>query len=109
MKTKRTRKTCPISIYKSGPNGRSKATEKLSTFDVFNEESYQVRMLATTILGRLAIKNNDALCFLKQQISTDKNWQLQEILAKAFDGVCKYRGYEASLPLITITALLIEH
>lgn len=52
-------------------------------------------MLATTILGRLAIKNNDVLCFLKKQISTDKNWQVQEMLAKAFDGVCKYRGYEA--------------
>lgn len=77
--------------------------------DTFKQESYQVRMLATTILGRLAIKNNDMLCFLKKQISTDKNWQVQEMLAKAFDGVCKYRGYEVSLPLIKITALSIEH
>ena len=57
-------------------------------------------MLATTILGRLATTNNDALRFLKEQVSTDENWRVQEMLAKAFDEVCKHRGYEASLPLI---------
>ena len=57
-------------------------------------------MLATTILGRLATMNNDALCFLKEQVSTDENWRVQEMLAKAFDEICKHRGYEASLPLI---------
>ena len=68
--------------------------------ELFKHEAYQARMLATTILGRLAITNNDALCFLKEQVSTDDNWRVQEMLAKAFDEVCKYRGYEASLPLI---------
>ena len=57
-------------------------------------------MLATTILGRLATEDDNALCFLKEQISTDKNWRVQEMLAKAFDEVCKHKGYEASLPLI---------
>lgn len=57
-------------------------------------------MLATTILGRLATTNNDALRFLKEQVSTDENWCVQEMLAKAFDEVCKHSGYEASLPLI---------
>ena len=68
--------------------------------ELFKHEAYQARMLATTILGRLAATNNDALCFLKEQVSTDKNWRVQEILAKAFDEVCKHRGYEVSLPLI---------
>lgn len=67
---------------------------------LFEHETYQVRMLVTTILGRLAITNNDALCLLKARVSTDKNWRVQEMLAKAFDEVCKLRGYEASLPLI---------
>ena len=67
---------------------------------LFEHEAYQARMLATTILGRLAITNNEALCFLKEQISTDENWRVQEMLAKAFDEICKHRGYEASLPLI---------
>ena len=68
--------------------------------DTFKQESYQVRMLATTILGRLATTDNEALCFLQEQVSTDENWRVQEMLAKAFDELCKYRGYEASLPLI---------
>lgn len=67
---------------------------------LFEHEAYQARMLATTILGRLATEDNSALRFLKQRISTDKNWRVQEMLAKAFDEVCKHRGYEASLPLI---------
>ena len=68
--------------------------------ELFKHEAYQTRMLATTILGRLATANNDALHFLKEQVSTDENWRVQEMLAKAFDEVCKYRGYEASLSLI---------
>ncbi|WP_296095121.1 DNA alkylation repair protein [Alloprevotella tannerae] len=68
--------------------------------DLFKHKAYQARMLATTILGRLAAEDNNALCFLKERISTDDNWRVQEMLAKAFDEVCKYRGYEISLPLI---------
>ena len=68
--------------------------------ELFEHEAYQARMLAITILGRLATANNDALHFLKEQVSTDKNWRVQEMLAKAFDEVCKHRGYEVSLPLI---------
>lgn len=63
-------------------------------------EAYQARMLATTILGRLAITNNDALYFLKEEVSNDENWCVQEMLAKAFDEVCKHIGYEVSFPLI---------
>ena len=57
-------------------------------------------MLATTMLGRLANEDNNALCFLKEQVSKDCNWRVQEMLAKAFDEVCRRRGYEKSLPLI---------
>lgn len=67
---------------------------------LFEHEAYQARMLATTILGKLATEDNIALCFLKERISTDENWRVQEMLAKVFDEVCKHRGYEASLPLI---------
>ena len=57
-------------------------------------------MLAATILGRLATEDNNALRFLKERVSTDENWRVQEMLAKAFDEVCRHRGYEVSLPLI---------
>ena len=68
--------------------------------ELFKHKAYQARMLATMILGRLATEDNNALCFLKERISTDENWRVQEMLAKAFDEVCKHRGYEMSLPLI---------
>ena len=68
--------------------------------ELLKYEAYQARMLAATILGRLATEDNNALCFLKKRISTDENWRVQEMLAKAFDEVCKHRGYEVSLPLI---------
>ena len=68
--------------------------------ELLKREAYQARMLATTILGRLATEDNNALRFLKERVSTDENWHVQEMLAKAFDEVCKHRGYEVSLPLI---------
>ena len=68
--------------------------------ELLKHEAYQARMLATTILGRLATEDNNALCFLKEQVSTDENWRVQEMVAKAFDEVCKHRGYETSLALI---------
>lgn len=68
--------------------------------DLFKHEAYQARMLATTLFGLLAVENDNALRFLKEQVSTDENWRVQEMLAKAFDEICKHRGYDASLPLI---------
>lgn len=68
--------------------------------ELFKHDAYQVRMLATTILGRLAYEERDALIFLKDKVSRDENWRVQEMLAKAFDEVCRYRGYGASLSLI---------
>ena len=70
------------------------------SLQLFEHEAYQARMLATVIGGRLAVDNDDALRFLKERVSTDDNWRVQEMLAKAFDKVCRSRGYEASLPLI---------
>ena len=87
-----------------GADGILSAYSKEQCFDfaleLFKHKAYQARMLATTILGRLATEDNNALCFLKERISTDENWRVQEMLAKAFDEVCKHRGYEVSLPLI---------
>ncbi len=87
-----------------GADGILSAYSKEQCFDfaleLFKHKAYQARMLATMILGRLAAEDNNALCFLKERISTDENWRVQEMLAKAFDEVCNHRGYEKSLPLI---------
>jgi hypothetical protein len=38
--------------------------------------------------------------FLKDTVSRNGNWRVQEILAKAFDTYCRDNGYERSLPVI---------
>lgn len=64
------------------------------------DESYQVRMLGTYILGALAPENPAAMTILETQVAMDQNWRVQEMLAKAFDNFCKINGYEKSLPMI---------
>jgi len=77
---------------------------KLNHFDISTEllknESYQVRMLATYILGQLSSDNPKALKILKTKIAADDNWRVQEMLARAFDYYCKTLGYENSLTTI---------
>ncbi len=46
------------------------------------------------------IGNQDALHFLKNTMSKNPAWQIQEFLAMAFDNYCKKNGYENSLKTI---------
>lgn len=64
------------------------------------EDSYQVRMLGTYLMGRLSTHNSKALKILETKVAEDKNWRVQEMLAKAFDHYCQVTGYEKSLPAI---------
>lgn len=64
------------------------------------DDSYQVRMLATYLLGQLSINNSKALKMLETKVAADENWRVQEMLAKAFDYYCQSKGYEQSLPTI---------
>jgi len=67
---------------------------------LFTSEIYQARSLATFILGHLAAKSSESLEFLKHHASQDKDWRVQEILAKAFDQYCADVGYEQALSVI---------
>lgn len=67
---------------------------------LFQSEQYQARALAVFILGRLASTSKAALQFMREEVSRDKSWQVQEILAKAFDQYCTDLSYEKSLPVI---------
>ena len=67
---------------------------------LFTSDKYQVRSLATFIFGRLAANSNESLEFLKQHVSKDNDWRVQEILAKAFDRYCADIGYEQALSVI---------
>ncbi len=67
---------------------------------LLNVELAQARCIGTFILGGLASSDETALGILKQQVSRDGDWRVQEILAKAFDRYCADTGYEAALPVI---------
>lgn len=67
---------------------------------LLRSEVHQARCVGTFVLGRLAASDPDALSVLKQQVSEDDDWRVQEILAKAFDRFCADTGYEAALPVI---------
>ena len=45
-------------------------------------------------------EQDDILAFMRDEVSKDDNWRVQEILAKAFDEFCKKKGYEKALPII---------
>jgi len=64
------------------------------------DDSYQVRMLATYLLGQLSPNSPEALELLETKVAEDENWRVQEMLAKAFDHYCKTIGYEKSIPTI---------
>ena len=68
-------------------------------FLAYRSEVYQVRMYAVFLLGHLS-QEPDVLSFLRDDVSADSNWRVQEVLAKAFDDFCAVRGYEAALPVI---------
>ena len=68
--------------------------------ELFSSEFYQVRELSTFLCGSISCKCNEALIFLKEKVSLDMNWRVQEILAKAFDAYCNDVGYENALPII---------
>lgn len=67
---------------------------------LITDPSYQGRMLGTFMLGVLSVKNEQALEILKNVVSADQNWRVQEMLAKAFDEFAGKTGYEKALPEI---------
>ena len=65
----------------------------------YRSEVYQVRMYAAFLLGHLA-QDPQVLAFLRDEVSEDSNWRVQEVLAKAVDESCAVKGYEEALPVI---------
>ena len=62
----------------------------------YGSNVYQVRMYAVFLFGHLS-DSEEILTFLRDQVSKDENWRVQEVLAKAFDEFCKKVGYEQAL------------
>ena len=66
--------------------------------ECYSCELHYIQMLGVYMLG--LIGNQDALHFLKNTMSKNPAWQIQEFLAMAFDNYCKKNGYENSLKTI---------
>ena len=66
--------------------------------EYYDSGLYYIQALAVYITGLIA--NNKALNFLKNTVSKNSSWQVQEFLAMAFDVYCKKNGYENSLDTI---------
>ena len=65
----------------------------------YGSNVYQVRMYAVFLFGHLS-DSKEILAFLRDEVSKDENWRVQEVLAKAFDEFCKKIGYEQALFVI---------
>lgn len=82
-------------VIRNGTEESFHIAEKL-----YASEIHQARCLSTFIFGQLASKSGRSLSFLKEHVSLDGDWRVQEILAKAFDRYCADTGYERALPVI---------
>lgn len=65
----------------------------------YKSDLYQVRMYSVFLFGYLS-EDREILNFIKDIVSKDNNWRVQEILAKSFDEYCKILGYEKSISII---------
>lgn len=73
-----------LSDYKSHDNEYIKNL----AFLAYKSAIYQVRMYAVFLLGHLS-EDDHILFFMRDIVSKDDNWRVQEILAKSFDEFCK--------------------
>ena len=81
--------------YKSN----DKEYAKSLAFLAYKSDTYQLRMYGVFLFGYLS-EQDDVLAFMRDEVSKDDNWRVQEVLAKAFDEFCKKTGYEKALPVI---------
>ena len=84
-----------LADYLSNDNAYTKEL----AFLAFKSNVYQVRMYSVFLFGHLS-SYEEILIFMRDEVSKDDNWRVQEVLAKAFDEFCKQTGYEKSLPVI---------
>ena len=81
--------------YKSNDSEHSKTL----AFLAYKSDVYQVRMYGVFLFGYLS-EDENILEFMRDEVSHDDNWRVQEVLAKAFDEFCKKIGYKQALPII---------
>ena len=80
---------------------KSKGIEYIKelAFLAYHSDVYQVRMYGVFLFGYLST-DKEILTFMREEVSKDENWRVQEVLAKSFDEFCKSIGYEKTLTVI---------
>ena len=80
---------------------KSKGIEYIKelAFLAYHSDVYQVRMYGVFLFGYLST-DKEILTFMREEVSKDDNWKVQEVLAKSFDEFCKSIGYEKTLTVI---------
>lgn len=68
--------------------------------ELFTTDVPPARMLAAFLFAMCAAKSKPALAFLRDRVSRDADWRVQEILAQALDQYCRDVGYGNCLPLL---------
>ncbi|WP_342333146.1 DNA alkylation repair protein [Pedobacter sp. FW305-3-2-15-E-R2A2] len=81
-------------------DNKTLSDSKTIAINMLKSQFYQIRCCAIFVLGYIAAKDNEVLPLLEKTACSDESWQVQEIIAKAFDQYCKDNGYENSLPEI---------
>ncbi len=84
-------------IERGGKEVRTLAQEMSQDASI---EENKKRAYALFSHQELAAQTEDALTFLKEGVSQEQDWRIQEILAQAFDRYCADIGYERALPTI---------
>lgn len=72
---------------------------KRLAFSAFKSDVYQVRMYSVFLFGYLS-EDSDILTYMKDEVSKDSNWRVQEVLAKAFDEFCKKKSMKRRFRLL---------
>lgn len=72
---------------------------KKLAFLAYKSAVYQVRMYGVFLFGYLS-EDECILAFMRDEVSKDDNWRVQEVLAKSFDEFCKKKGYKNALSTI---------
>lgn len=69
-------------------------------FYLYKSDNFQIQEVGVLLLGYCANEYNEALSFLKNEVSRHESWKVQEVLAMSFDNYCKTIGYENAVPVI---------
>ena len=73
------------------------AYSRALAFEAYQSPVYQVRMYGVFLFGYLS-EDEEILHFMKEEVTKDENWRVQEILAKSFDMYCKKIGMKKPFP-----------